>query len=287
MEVSERKNDTAVILHLYYADLWREVQDYVSHIADGYDLYVSIPEGCDDSAMEEIRALEPQAVICRLPNKGRDIAPFFQILNSVIPLGYKQICKLHTKKSLHIFGGHQWRTRLYEELLGSKAVVEGIISTFDARPEIGLIGPASYLYDFHSCNALNKERVDWLTKKLDVDTNGINLNFFAGAMFWFRPEALAPLVKLDVKLDDFESEAGQVDGTLAHAFERIFLLSTAMAGYCSFTTNDTQNQERLGGGDPWYFPPARKCHKTRLLRSAKARKFVAWVRYWIGQFRSR
>ena len=41
-------------------------------------------------------------------------------------------------------------------------------------------------------------------------------------MYWFRMDALSQLLDDDfVSLDEFELEAGQLNGTLAHAVERI------------------------------------------------------------------
>jgi lipopolysaccharide biosynthesis protein len=47
-------------------------------------------------------------------------------------------------------------------------------------------------------------------------------------MFWVRLDALRPLLDAHLGEDEFETEQGQVDGTLAHAIERVFALS-AMA----------------------------------------------------------
>ena len=41
-------------------------------------------------------------------------------------------------------------------------------------------------------------------------------------MFFVRVSSIKNLLKLDLKESDFENETGQVDGTLAHAIERIF-----------------------------------------------------------------
>ncbi|MBC7459083.1 MAG: glycosyltransferase, partial [Bdellovibrionaceae bacterium] len=46
--------------------------------------------------------------------------------------------------------------------------------------------------------------------------------FPAGDMFWFRSKAIAQLVNFNFTPQDFDNEKGQVNGTLAHAIERMF-----------------------------------------------------------------
>ncbi|MDQ8035395.1 MAG: rhamnan synthesis F family protein, partial [Bordetella sp.] len=46
-----------------------------------------------------------------------------------------------------------------------------------------------------------------------------------------RLEALRPLLDLHPYASEFEAEAGQVDGTLAHAIERLFSLGASASGY--------------------------------------------------------
>ncbi|WP_353211318.1 rhamnan synthesis F family protein [Rhodovarius sp.] len=55
--------------------------------------------------------------------------------------------------------------------------------------------------------------------------------FFAGTMFWFRPEALAGCARLSAEHDLFEPELGQVDGMAAHAMERFFAVMVEAAGF--------------------------------------------------------
>lgn len=55
--------------------------------------------------------------------------------------------------------------------------------------------------------------------------------FVAGSMFWVRLEALRTLLDAPLQPRDFEPESGQIDGTLAHAIERIVAASVAQAGW--------------------------------------------------------
>jgi lipopolysaccharide biosynthesis protein len=99
--------DTAVILHLYYPDLWDEIA--VSRRAgDDFRLLVTIPWEVD---IRDAVVLDrvPSARIVRCENRGRDIAPFLAMLRTVYPLGFKYICKIHTKRSRHREDGVKWR----------------------------------------------------------------------------------------------------------------------------------------------------------------------------------
>ena len=47
------------------------------------------------------------------------------------------------------------------------------------------------------------------------------LLFPAGTMFWFNSHLIDLLRPINIKPEEFEAEKGQLDGTAAHAFERV------------------------------------------------------------------
>jgi lipopolysaccharide biosynthesis protein len=63
------------------------------------------------------------------------------------------------------------------------------------------------------------------------------IDFPVGTMFWARPEALAPLLRLGLNLDDYPDEPLAEDGTILHALERLLPLVAEDAGYHYATTH--------------------------------------------------
>jgi lipopolysaccharide biosynthesis protein len=57
-----------------------------------------------------------------------------------------------------------------------------------------------------------------------------------GTMFWARPAALAPLLRLGLTWDDYPPEPLPIDGTMLHALERLIPLVAEDAGYRYATT---------------------------------------------------
>ena len=63
-----------------------------------------------------------------------------------------------------------------------------------------------------------------------IEEGGHDLVFAAGSIYWIKAQALQVLAALPVTAADFEPEMGQVDGTTAHALERLFGVVLAAAG---------------------------------------------------------
>jgi lipopolysaccharide biosynthesis protein len=226
----EKKHSTAVILHIYYPELWSEIISYLSNLDDDFDLFVSVSQDDNETLISMILERYPLAYIHRCNNRGRDIAPFLQLYSEVNKLHYKYLCKIHTKRSVQREDGSNWRSEILLELLGSSAKVKYIKQCLD-QSDIGIVGPRNNLISTEYFMGGNDKTVMELARNLDLLYWGEPFNFVAGSMFWFKPSALSPILRLALNEDDFPPELGQNDATLAHAIERLICLVAHKSGY--------------------------------------------------------
>ncbi|WP_336275057.1 glycoside hydrolase family 99-like domain-containing protein [Vreelandella indica] len=234
LKQAKRHHDTAVILHLFHTELWEEVAEHLEALQGEYDLYVSLPQDASAAIEATLREHTPGVTIIHWPNRGRDVAPFLAILGAIESLGYQQVCKIHAKRSLHRADGDHWRQEFLGSLLGTREQVSTILTAFDQQPDLGMVGPAGHwlAYAHYWGYPLSSpQRFNHLKNQLGITEPSLeSLCFFAGSMFWCRPQALAPLLK-NVTLDAFDLELGQKDATLAHSLERLFAAACEATGW--------------------------------------------------------
>ena len=225
-----------VMVHMFYSDLADEFALQLTAMPVPYTLLVSVMDDRAKELIQEKFARLPQldALHVRVvPNRGRDLAPFIVTFRNEI-LGLDVICHLHTKKSLYT-GSEQgeWRRYLASMLLGSRARTAWILGMFAANPQLGIVYPESHplvplwAHSWLSNKRIGRDLAGRLGWRVDPDNY---FDFTAGSMFWARVEALRPLYALDLSLEDFPEEAGQTDGTLHHAIERVLVQSVQHAG---------------------------------------------------------
>ena len=116
------------------------------------------------------------------------------------------------------------------KLLGNFSV-EQIRHTFQQNAALGMIAPEGHVLSGHPPISLEQETFDCTIEKLGYEEDPLPFVFSAGSMFWIRADAMRPLLNLKLRTIDFESERGQLDGTLAHALERAFSLVARLQGY--------------------------------------------------------
>ena len=66
---------------------------------------------------------------------------------------------------------------------------------------------------------------------MNIEVLPDHFNFPIGTMFWARTKALAPLIELNLRYEDFPEEPLPIDGTMLHALERLLPLITEKAGF--------------------------------------------------------
>ncbi len=221
----------AIHLHLFYSDLAEEFRSYFANMPFTYDLFVSV---CDQPASEVAQRIFAALPNCgalhlqQVENRGRDMAPFFCTFGEVLR-NYDYLLHLHSKKSLYNRGATQgWREYLCESLLGSSDRIRSIFTLLDSD-RCGIVYPQNYDGLPYMANTWLANRSRGHTWAQRIGLARVPEGYFhypAGSMFWARSEALKPLFDAQLKLEDFEAEAGQRDGTLAHCLERLLTLSS-------------------------------------------------------------
>ena len=224
----------AVFVHVFFDVLMPELKRYLAHIPGSYSLFITTDtigkkaiiethlEGWDRGSIE----------IAVVENRGRDIAP--KLL--AFPQAYEDhdlVLHLHTKKSHHASVLANWRSYLLETLTGSKETVDSILDIFATQPDVGMIASQHFEPARHWINwGGNLDKAKALAKRAGISIDAkAPLDFPSGSMFWARSAALKPLLDLKLTTDEFDPEVGQIDGTLAHAIERLYFHVVERAGF--------------------------------------------------------
>lgn len=217
-----------IVAHVHYPELLGEILDCQDQIPVPSKLIVTVNSDASDQVREALRH-RADAFVLDVANRGRDIAPFLQVLNSGMLDTFDAVLKIHTKRSVQLLDGATRRRLLYAKLSGDPYSAAHALAQF-SEPKTGIVGWSPCFRSRPEYMMRNRPLLTELSKRLGY-SNHIPLGFFEGSMFWFRPESLQPLRLLNIADDDFEEEQGQVDGTIAHAIERAFTIAAWRAGF--------------------------------------------------------
>lgn len=217
--------DIGLHLHLHYLELLDEFIYWLGNIPIPFSLYVSVPAAthCNMVATKLRQGLALAKVdVKNFPNRGRDIGPFLAGFGKNLKK-HKFIGHIHSKRSPHNPAKRDWRRQLMTHLMGTKGVATANLRLLADNAHLGMIFPE---YHWSLSN-----QIAWGTNYPDCQALSARMGieicvdrmvpFPAGSMFLARTAALLPLLDMDLSFDDFPEEAAQVDGTLAHAIERI------------------------------------------------------------------
>lgn len=165
-------------------------------------------------------------------NRGRDILPFLSNLNDCTH-PFEIGLKLHAKKSPHRADGRAWGMAMVRALAGEASRTDDIARAMRSNPHIGLVAPDGLLLPLVYRLGANAKLMQKIAAALEFDLSKSSIRggwMAAGSMFWFRRDAIDGL--LTTKTHNlFDAESGQLDGTTAHAFERLFALTAVRRGF--------------------------------------------------------
>ena len=230
VETWTTSHSSAIIIHAFYLDSIESISRRLKLYQDCCDIYFTMPPlGCHEK-IDVIRQSFPCARFFISPNRGRDVLPFLSLCKTLKArnIQYDKLCKLHTKKSLHRIDGSQW----LEELVDSLLPIEGaqkINSLFVNG--VGMLIPKGHALALTEFMGGNESLLNIILDLNGAMARKTSSSYFAsGTMFWLRGDVLARLND-DERAFDFEYERGQVDGTLAHAWERAIAILVQASGW--------------------------------------------------------
>lgn len=239
---SNEKSKIALIIHFYYEDCLQEIFEYASSMPEYADIYINTPhKELVNIIYSRFSSLPNNVLVKHIENRGRDVSSLLVGAADVVK-NYDYVCFLHDKKVNQLKPGAVGKSFAYkisEAALHNKVYVENIISLFENNQYCGLltnIPPHNGQYNDTIGNEWgpNFENTVELSQKLglsvsiDKDKPPIAP---LGTVFWFRVSAMKKIFDKKWRYSDFPCEPNAIDGTLLHAFERIYPFVVQDAGY--------------------------------------------------------
>lgn len=241
----------AVVAHIYYPDVWPEFAKTLAALEIPFDLFVTLTYRGDETEalMEQIREEFPKAALVPVANRGRDILPFMTLVNVGALDGYEAVCKLHTKKSPHREDGDHWRRHLVGGILPETGLAP-LLETFLADRDSAFWVADGQHYTGTEWWGTNLEVTRHLLRRLEIEISPDVLSFPAGSIYWMKPLIIGLLKALRLHEDHFDIETAQVDGTIAHAIERVMGFLATAAGQGVAQTSQLQQAHAVAQKTP-------------------------------------
>jgi len=221
----------AIHLHVHYIDVYRKYIKIMSSYTFPFRLFIttsveSYREDIKQIADEQhINISDDDIIVCK--NKGRDVLPWLKLYHKISE--YEIVGHFHTKKTAwsEEWIGESWQNEIFDSLVSP---AEEIINYLAQNPQIGIVLadiPFCYMNKIESDNwGSNRLSCDQLWSRMNlrkkIDFNKLKTPIMPyGNMFWYRTTSLKPLFELGLNDSDFPEEPIPVDGTTAHAIERL------------------------------------------------------------------
>ncbi len=237
------KDKVALVMHIYYEDLIESCYEYAQSMPEYADIYVTTH--CEAmksqilTVFSKMRCNKLQVIL--VDNRGRDVSALLVGCKGFIK-DYDIVCFAHDKKTKQVEPysiGESFAYKCFENVLYNDNFVNNVVDTFLSNPRLGLLTPPPpnhspfYItlgYGWSINYEISKKLADQLNVKVPIDCNKDPIAPL-GTMFWFRTKALESLFKEDWEYEDFPKEPNANDGTLLHAFERLYPFIAQDHGY--------------------------------------------------------
>ena len=235
----QNKVSVLVQAHVFYLDLINDIINKTNNIPVPFDLFITTNTELKKTIITKLLKLNSKAnkfEILVVENKGRDVIPLLIQLKDIIN-NYKYFCHIHTKKHYNNKEiGKFWQVYLYENLLGNINTISQILSDFENNNKLGFIFPEHFHAEIKFAikwNYFNLKHINHILKIIFPNKYykvGKYLNFPVGNMFWARTQAVYQIFDNSI-INLAPKEKGQIDNTILHAIERIWLYLTKINGF--------------------------------------------------------
>jgi rhamnosyltransferase len=243
---SEIYKRTAIAAHLYYRDLFYVSVSYLAQVPREIHLYITV---ADEAAKRDLEQLlskyRDDFTVIVSSNCGRDWGAL--ILDLWPKLSeYEYICFIHDKKTTGGKGyesvGKSFMEMTFDQMLQSKDYIDQILDEFEKFPQLGLLSPvlpyhSGYIKLLGDAWTVCYDKTKALAEELKLDTkmSEQDMPFALSSMFWFKKDALQPILNYGFTNEDFPKEPMAMDGTFNHALERIGIYCAQSQGYFAGT----------------------------------------------------
>ena len=222
----------ALHAHFHYPELARDLQRRLIANATRCDLFLTATAPAHEAELRRVfGAWRGLVDVWLVPNRGRDVGAFIDCLERVRADGYDVLGHVHGKRSAatDLAMGDRWRDFLWDNLVGPEPMLDTAAAAFAATPRLGLLmAEDPHLVGWDG----NRDAAERLRERMGLAAPlPTFFDFPLGTMFWARPNALAPLLRLGLGWADFPEEPLAYDGTILHALERLLPAVAGATGH--------------------------------------------------------
>nr|WP_277399705.1 glycoside hydrolase family 99-like domain-containing protein [Pseudoxanthomonas sp. LH2527] len=242
------------VVHAWHLDILEQMLPQLRVVASLMDITFTTTADKAEAVKRLASSLPCTNRIEIFENRGRDILPFIAVANRLAHEGIRWVLKLHTKKSPHLASGDTWRHELLLSIVPQD--ITGLLEKLRFDESTGIVAPTGHLLPVADYVGANSHWLKRIGEGSRINYEDSTALFPAGSMYWCRLSAISDLLETDLFASDFEQEEGQIDGTLAHALERVVGIQADSAGFAVLSI--AQFMHGRDDGTAFHYPYAAK-----------------------------